>query len=71
MHEHEARLEKLREQRVETPKAGKALKLPGSALAGGPVRSGELVIRLDDLAVGYLPGRGALATGRLGREPSP
>jgi ATP-binding cassette, subfamily F, member 3 len=60
MHEHEARLEKLREQRVETPKAGKALKLPGNALAGGPVRSGELAIRLDDLAVGYLPGRGAL-----------
>ncbi len=61
MHEHEARLEKLREQRVETPKAGKALRLPGNALAGGPVRSGELVIRLEDLAVGYLPGRGALA----------
>ena len=61
MHEHEARLERLREQRVETPKAGKALKLPGNALAGGPVRSGELVIRLEDLAVGYLPGRGALA----------
>ncbi len=60
MHEHEARLEKLREQRVETPKAGKSLKLPGNALAGGPVRSGELVIRLDDVAVGYLPGRGAL-----------
>ncbi len=60
MHEHEARLDKLREQRVETPKAGKALKLPGNALAGGPVRSGEMVIRLEDLAVGYLPGRGAL-----------
>ncbi len=61
MHEHEARLERLREQRVETPKSGKALRLPGNALAGGPVRSGELVIRMEDLAVGYLPGRGALA----------
>ena len=61
MHEHEARLERLREQRVETPRAGRSLKLPGQALAGaGPVRSGELVIRLDDLAVGYLPGRGAV-----------
>ena len=39
MHEHEARLEKLREQRVETPKAGKALRLPGNALAG---RAGPL-----------------------------
>ena len=37
-----------------------SLRLHGSALAGGPVRSGELVIRLEDLAVGYLPGRGAL-----------
>jgi ATP-binding cassette, subfamily F, member 3 len=61
MHEHEARLERLREQRVETPRAGRSLKLPGQGLAGaGPVRSGELVIRLDDLAVGYLPGRGAV-----------
>ncbi len=61
MHEHEARLERLREQRVETPRSGRALKLPGQALAGaGPVRSGELVVRLDDLAVGYLPGRGAV-----------
>ena len=36
MHEHEARLERLREQRVETPRAGKSLQLPGSALAGRP-----------------------------------
>jgi ATP-binding cassette, subfamily F, member 3 len=61
MHEHEARLERLREQRTEAPRAGKTLKLPGQALAGGPVRSGELVLRVEDLAVGYLPGRGALA----------
>jgi ATP-binding cassette, subfamily F, member 3 len=60
MHEHEARLERLREQRVEAPRGGRSLTLPGAALAGGPVRSGELVIRLEGLAVGYLPGRGAL-----------
>ena len=61
MHEHEARLERLREQRVETPRSGRTLRLPGQALAGaGAVRSGELVVRLDELAVGYLPGRGAV-----------
>jgi len=64
MHEHEARLERLRERRVEAPRAGRPLRLPGEALAGaGPVRSGELVVRLDDLAVGYLPGRGAMGPG--------
>jgi ATP-binding cassette subfamily F protein 3 len=61
MHEHEARLERLREQRVEGPRSGRTLRLPGQGLAGGPVRSGELVIRLEDVVVGYLPGRGALA----------
>ncbi len=61
MHEHEARLEKLRDGRLEAPrKSSRSLRLHGSALAGGPVRSGEIVIRLEDLAVGYLPGRGAL-----------
>ena len=61
MHEHEARLDRLRENEVQAPRSGRALRLPGQALTGGPVRSGELVIRLDDLVVGYLPGRGALA----------
>ncbi len=61
MHEHEARLERLREDRIEAPrKASRSLRLHGRALAGGPVRSGELVIRMADVAVGYLPGRGAL-----------
>ena len=61
MHEHEARLERLREGKLEVPrKSSRSLRLHGRALAGGPVRSGELVIRLDGLAVGYLPGRGAL-----------
>jgi len=62
MHEHEARLEKLKAQSPQAPKqSGRTLKLHGAALAGGPVRSGELVVRVEDLAVGYLPGRGALA----------
>ncbi len=62
MHEHEARLEKLKAEKVEAPRKGRrSLRLHGAALAGGPVRSGELVVRLEDLAVGYLPGRGALA----------
>src|SRR4051794_12942408 len=62
MHEHEARLEKLRAETPDAPKkSSRALRLHGAALAGGPVRSGEIVVRLEDLAVGYLPGRGALA----------
>jgi ATP-binding cassette, subfamily F, member 3 len=61
MHEHEARLEKLKASAVVQPKSGKRLRLPGQALTGGPVRSGEMVIRVEDLVVGYLPGRGALA----------
>ena len=61
MHEHEARLEKLQAEAREAPdKSGRTLRLHGAALAGGPVRSGEIVVRMEDLAVGYLPGRGAL-----------
>jgi ATP-binding cassette, subfamily F, member 3 len=55
MHEHEARLERLQETRVEAPKARRRLRLPGEGLLGaGPARSGETVVRLDDLDVGYL-----------------
>ncbi len=61
MHEHEARLERLREEKTDVPRtSSRSLRLHGRSLVGGPVRSGELVIRLEDLAVGYLPGRGAL-----------
>jgi ATP-binding cassette subfamily F protein 3 len=61
MHEHEARLERLQAEPVEAPKSSRKLRLPGSAPAGGgPARSGEIVVRLEDLVVGYLPGRGAL-----------
>ena len=64
MHEHEARLEKLQADRREAPKAGRRLALPSRALAGDvPSRSGEIVVRLEDAVVGYLPGRGALTAG--------
>jgi ATP-binding cassette subfamily F protein 3 len=71
MHEHEARLERLLADRREAPRAGRALTLPQSALVGsGPSRSGEIVVRAEDLVVGYLPGRGALdAEGAPTTEP--
>ena len=55
------------------PKSGRKLTLPGGALAGGgPARSGEVVVRVEDLVVGYLPGRGAtLADGSPSTEPRP
>ena len=70
MHEHEARLERLEAERRDAPKAGRKLAIPTAALVGGagPSRSGEIVVRVEDLAVGYLPGRGAIAAGRLGRD---
>ena len=62
MHEHEARLERLETERGEAPKARRKLAIPTAGLVGGgPSRSGEIVLRVEDLAVGYLPGRGAMA----------
>ena len=56
MHEHEARLERLLASREEAPKTARMLRLPGIGLVGaGPVRSGEIVIRAEQLVVGYLP----------------
>jgi ATP-binding cassette subfamily F protein 3 len=66
MHEHEGRLEKLRAEAVEAPRRGRRLTLPSDALTGGPVRSGELVVRIQDVVAGYLPGRGGNGT-----EPRP
>jgi ATP-binding cassette subfamily F protein 3 len=61
MHEHEARLERLEGERRDAPRAGRRLAIPSSALVGsGPSRSGEIAVRAEGLAVGYLPGRGAL-----------
>jgi ATP-binding cassette subfamily F protein 3 len=71
MHEHEARLERLETERREAPRAGRRLAIPREALVGsGPSRSGEIVVRIEGLAVGYLPGRGAVdADGRPAAEP--
>ena len=64
MHEHEARLERLLAARQDAPKATRKLRLPGTGLVGaGPVRSGEIVVRAEDLVVGYLPDK------RVARAP--
>jgi ATP-binding cassette subfamily F protein 3 len=57
MHEHEARLVRLQEARIEAPKAARKLRLPTAALVGAsrPSRSGEIVVRAEQLVVGYLP----------------
>ncbi len=71
MHEHEARLEKLLEARQDAPKATRKLKLPTSGLVGdgGPVRSGEIVIRAEELVVGYLPPSPELPSKVVARAP--
>src|SRR5216117_3378610 len=70
MHEHEARLERLQAERVDAPRSGRRMRLPAGALVGGgAARSGEIVVRAENLVVGYLPGRGALdAEGRPATE---
>ena len=72
MHEHEARLERLQAEQPTAPRTRRRLRLPGEALiGGGPSRSGEIVARLDDLVIGYLPGRGAVtADGRPAGAPA-
>jgi ATP-binding cassette subfamily F protein 3 len=71
MHEHEARLERLLAERRDAPRSARRLTLPQASLVGGgPSRSGEVVVRAEDVAVGYLPGRGAVdADGRPAAEP--
>jgi ATP-binding cassette subfamily F protein 3 len=53
MHEHEARLERLRASRTEERRPGKRLALPGRALTGEAARSGTIVVQLEELVVGY------------------
>ncbi|HEY7522774.1 MAG TPA: ABC-F family ATP-binding cassette domain-containing protein [Candidatus Limnocylindrales bacterium] len=66
MHEHEARLERLESTRIATPRAGRRLRLPSAALAGGgPARSGEIVVRLEDLELGYLAASGSKTVARV------
>src|SRR5690349_10290359 len=53
MHEHEARLERLEADRREAPRSSRKLAIPAGALLGtGPMRSGEIAVRLEDVAVG-------------------
>ncbi|MCU0483215.1 MAG: ATP-binding cassette domain-containing protein, partial [Chloroflexi bacterium] len=54
MHEHEARLERL--ARIEGPMSARTLRLD-RALGKPAPRSGEVVLRADDLAVGHPAGR--------------
>ncbi len=66
MHEHEARLARLQEAKIEAPKSARRLRLPTAALVGGggPSRSGEIVVRAENLVVGYLPRFQRLTTKR-------
>jgi ATP-binding cassette subfamily F protein 3 len=71
MHEHEARLERLRDDLPTARRKGRRLVLPTAALAGGgPARSGELVLRLEDLEIGYLPAPGDAALGEPAVPPA-
>ena len=59
MHEHERRLEAAIERRTEAPRRGPGLALShGGLMGGGPVRSGDLVVALQDAAVGFPPAPG-------------
>jgi len=54
MHEHERRLDALKEERVQTPRKSAKLNLPTAALLGtGPERSGEIAVSLEGLVVGF------------------
>ena len=54
MHEHERRLEAIEEARVEAPRKQARLSLPGTSLSGaGPVRSGDTVVGLEHVVVGF------------------
>jgi ATP-binding cassette, subfamily F, member 3 len=65
MHEHERRLEALQNERVEAPRKRPQLALPGTALmGGGPVRSGDMVVLLEELVAGF-PDRAVVRVPRL------
>ncbi len=59
MHEHERRLETLRETTVEAPRRRPSLALTGRGLAGeSAARSGDLVVGIRDAVVGFPPSAG-------------
>jgi ATP-binding cassette subfamily F protein 3 len=58
MHEHETRLERLQGERVEAPVKRRRVRLAATPLGGArAARSGELAVRMEELAAGYLPAR--------------
>ncbi|CAN5776227.1 ABC-F family ATP-binding cassette domain-containing protein [soil metagenome] len=65
MHEHERRREALAGQQVDGPSRQQQLRLGGQALlGGGPQRSGDMVVALEELHAGF-PGRPVVAVPRL------
>ncbi len=59
MHEHERRLEQLRDARVTARRTDARLALPGAGFGGaGPVRAGDIVVSLADAVVGFGPSPG-------------
>jgi ATP-binding cassette subfamily F protein 3 len=59
MHEHERRLERLEAGRLTTPRRSARLALGGALLDGGPVRSGDLVVGIEEATIGFPSPRGA------------
>jgi ATP-binding cassette subfamily F protein 3 len=59
MHEHERRLEKLEAGRLTSPRRSARLALGGALLDGGPVRSGDLVVGIEEATIGFPPAPGA------------
>jgi ATP-binding cassette subfamily F protein 3 len=59
MHEHERRLQKLEGARLTSPRRSARLALGGALLDGGPVRSGDLVVAIEEATIGFPPARGA------------
>jgi ATP-binding cassette subfamily F protein 3 len=56
MHEHERRLEQLQQDRVSAPRAQARMALRTSALlGGGAVRSGDMVVSLEEVVAGFPP----------------
>jgi ATP-binding cassette, subfamily F, member 3 len=65
MHEHERRRDALLAERVEAPRRAHKLALPAQALlGGGPQRSGESLVTLENLVAGF-PGRPVVKAPRL------
>jgi ATP-binding cassette subfamily F protein 3 len=60
MHEHERRLEQLRDGQVPAPRRTLQLRLPNTSLAGGDAgRSAEVVVSLEGVICGYVAVNGA------------